>query len=765
LKRLLMLALLLFPCTALAEQWPGFIDMVADSTTSFAISSFPRQPYLTSWMEPTFRVNGIGPTLTRLGYDSLNAISGVPGGFWSNIIKHTNHRVEPWQRLNEVRLSLKNSDDRIAVFAGYYDTHHAVNPKPKPNPWLGSPNVTFVGNPDSTNGNCPAPNICWDTSAIRIDNLTNRPLTGVVVACDIANVHYGVGGAHPNWGTNTIPVGGTLIVAQTAGNGGSIENFDGSDDTNKAGCFGCDTLLCQDSIRTTVPVVKITIDGITTKYFDTGQTLNTGGVDAAGCPWLGGPFPQTRYDESRSWVQIFTTPPAQIANPTKLLLSGSSYSPLTPTASLCGSSGLYDWRWNPTPSLIHQNGFTWDIVSINKAGDSLSLWKSILEFNGCMTVTLKLTGWIDGGYGPVDGLGNGEGNISNDGRFLAVYHPSTRRVEVIDLPNWGGPPYQVFPGKTLTDNPCPLPGGDCTIDNISMSQLGNFIDVKYTGAAPYGNAHRILAFTKPTPTKAGKISFKTYTTASEVCTPYVGLESYGFAYPLLNADLAVGDDGITEYLVGVRDCSTSDPAIGHIARVQLSNNATTFITNGTNEAIARHVSCRNIDRAGWAYVTYANDPNKVYSDEIVSIKIDGASAFHVQRWADTHTKDVAGIDSQARAVPSWDGKRVVFTSNWNLNCSTTCGNYTNPIAYVIDARSGGGCSPLPAPKMRRNIREAPAAAEFGLLVTSRIIDVQGRTVTGRPGRGVYWRIDTYKNAKVVVRVLDGVDTDRKVYLK
>src|SRR5262249_54226548 len=59
----------------------------------------------------------------------------------------------------------------IAVYAGYYDTHHA-NAQPKPNPWQGSPNVMFIGQPDSSGGG-------WDSSAVRVDNLTGATLTGV----------------------------------------------------------------------------------------------------------------------------------------------------------------------------------------------------------------------------------------------------------------------------------------------------------------------------------------------------------------------------------------------------------------------------------------------------------------------------------------------------------------------------------------------------------------------------------------------------------
>jgi hypothetical protein len=80
------------------------------------------------------------------------------------------------------------------------------------------------------------------------------------------------------------------VVAQTA-----YGNFDGSD-LNPAGCYGCNTKLCQTSVSSTVPVVHVTVGGKTWDYADTGQVLNTHGVDSAGCPDTG-----QRNDESIGW--------------------------------------------------------------------------------------------------------------------------------------------------------------------------------------------------------------------------------------------------------------------------------------------------------------------------------------------------------------------------------------------------------------------------------------------------------------------------------
>jgi len=185
---------------------------------------------------------------------------------------------------------------KIAVYVGYYDTHHATNPKPKPDPWMGSPGVVFVGVPDDSKNN-------FDSSCLRLDNLTTGSLGNVVVTADLGSHHYAL------WGTNTIPAGQKLILAQTA-----PQNFDGSD-TNPAGCYGCDPSLCLTERSSDIPVVHVSLGGPTADYRDVDQVLNTGGYDGGGCPYLGGPLPQTRYDESHPWEQVYSNTPLMVAAP------------------------------------------------------------------------------------------------------------------------------------------------------------------------------------------------------------------------------------------------------------------------------------------------------------------------------------------------------------------------------------------------------------------------------------------------------------------
>lgn len=173
---------------------------------------------------------------------------------------------------------------QAAVYAGYYDTHHA-NTQPKPSPWMGSPNAVFVGTPDSSSGG-------WDSAGVRIDNLSGSSLPFVSVTVSIGTHSFAL------WNTTSLPAGETLILAQTA-----FENFDGSD-TNPAGCYGCSATTCTTEVQSTIPVVHVTIDGVTTNYPDPQQTLNTHGVDSAGCPYTG-----TRNDESEAWQQLTGSSP------------------------------------------------------------------------------------------------------------------------------------------------------------------------------------------------------------------------------------------------------------------------------------------------------------------------------------------------------------------------------------------------------------------------------------------------------------------------
>ncbi len=122
-------------------------------------------------------------------------------------------------------------------------------------------------------------------------------------------------------------------------------------------------------------------------------------------------------------------------------------------------------------------------------------------------------------------------------------------------------------------------------------------------------------------------------------------------------DLTVDENG-DDVAVGV---SKSQPDDGRVIKRRLSDGKLTVLTAG---GYASHTSTRNVNRPGWAYVTYQHrGPTwPPYWDEVVAVKLDGS--LTVERIAHLHTKKTDYL-TEAHAVPSPDGNRVLWASDWD----------------------------------------------------------------------------------------------------
>lgn len=177
----------------------------------------------------------------------------------------------------------------VQVFVGYADSLRPdkVN---FPTPWEGSPGVIYEG--------CsPSSSCVFDAGAARVVNNTSSPVTVNSVI-----LHFSSGCTYDIWPHDVaLPVGGQLIVTQTtsgADNGCSPGN--GHMDSSDIGPGGVGwSGNCSQSGM--IPEVDVTIDGTTTAFNDSGQVLNTGGVDGASCPPLNG-------NESTQWTLIGSQP-------------------------------------------------------------------------------------------------------------------------------------------------------------------------------------------------------------------------------------------------------------------------------------------------------------------------------------------------------------------------------------------------------------------------------------------------------------------------
>ena len=154
------------------------------------------------------------------------------------------------------------------VFVGYADTLRP-NVATFPTPFDTGPGITNLGDPSSAT---------LDSGTVRLTNTTGVTETVNSVVVTVGPDTFDL------WPHN-IPLGSFDQLVFDQNNG---ENFDTSDFPG---------ITCTpDGI---IPRVDVTVDGTLTSYFDTGQVLNTGGIDPASCG--GG-------NESQQWVSIGSPP-------------------------------------------------------------------------------------------------------------------------------------------------------------------------------------------------------------------------------------------------------------------------------------------------------------------------------------------------------------------------------------------------------------------------------------------------------------------------
>jgi hypothetical protein len=343
--------------------------------------------------------------------------------------------------------------------------------------------------------------------------------------------------------------------------------------------------------------------------------------------------------------------------PSVIFLDGASYQPL-----YAGCSAMYDYRWNPNPMRASQ------MINVDKTGTELS-WIDVRSCTKVRTWALPITADY--------GIGSGEGNVSFDGRYVVV--ANDEQLAVVDMDPQ--PPYAPYPnrriGPVFTLPDCDF-GEDveCRIGNISISPSGKYVDVKYSGRDSTRDAHRIFAVDPVTlevrPHRMEDTSLR--------CGSFVA-RADGWIYPLKHADMGLDPfDQNEDIIVGGRSCPGS--TLGRIIKVRLRDGKVTALTNPRGEASMQHVSLRNLFRQGWAYVGYYRTDGKINSDQIMAVKLDGS--LTVQSIAHKHSASDGCYRCESHPVPSPDGKRVLFASNWMQDCSGDCGPANEIKAYVVD---------------------------------------------------------------------------------
>ena len=311
-------------------------------------------------------------------------------------------------------------------------------------------------------------------------------------------------------------------------------------------------------------------------------------------------------------------------SPSQVFLDGQTY---LPKHLQCPNYSLYEDRWHPSPAHATER--------VNVREQEL-MWFDVVRCVKTRSWTLPFA---------VRGIGPSEGNLSFDGRWVALTDET--RMFVVDMEA-----SVVGPARDLRD--CGLIS--CTLDWVSVAPSGQYVVVTYQGAfvRVYDVAPATLALT-PRVLPAGALR----------CT---GTGEQGYVYDLGHADLTQNPfDGGEDVLVGQEHCGYRGEVVGGqlmggVVMVRLRDGAVTALTDPANEAYPHHISTRNTARLGWAYVGYYPASGKRFDDEMVAVKLDGSGV--VERYAHQHSAFAGCYRCESHAVPSPDGRRVLWASNW-----------------------------------------------------------------------------------------------------
>jgi hypothetical protein len=303
-----------------------------------------------------------------------------------------------------------------------------------------------------------------------------------------------------------------------------------------------------------------------------------------------------------------------------LFLDGETYQPVFTRGGVLGET-----RWHPTQP---------DVMNYLTPGCQVGRWN---VRSNTKTAVMTLTGYKNCQLGPW------EGNFSHDGNSAAVQ--ATRSSDSRKV---------AFAANLATKTKGPdidlARNGVSFADWVGISPKGRYIVAN--GAVSGGTA---IGGYKDN-TKVFTIDGRTQ---GDPWREYGVPSHYDMTLDVAGNEVAVG-------------VAKTGPHAGKVIMRRLKDGGITVLSKG---GYATHTSTRS-DRV-WAYVSHEN-ADTPYKGEVFAAELKSAGT--VARLAHLRAK-VTDYDTYPIAVPSPDGKRVIFASNWNSSTG-------RPVqAYVVDFRS------------------------------------------------------------------------------
>ena len=292
-------------------------------------------------------------------------------------------------------------------------------------------------------------------------------------------------------------------------------------------------------------------------------------------------------------------------------------------------SSLYPCYWsNTNPDLI------W---SFNENGD---IKKHFISTNTTQVVG-TITNALGNSYECVK-LGPGEGNIDKNDHYVALVGKDGLDMDVIiyDLQNLQTVVRRKFAG-------CWQNGGNNFphyVDWVSVSQSGNYVVIMWD--------HNNTSQTNPY-IENGQSHFgvEVYNTMDmQYQTRIIHYGNHG--------DLGYDTDG-NEVLVQFYGVQQNG-----LYMYKLNGSGSTTIIQNPDFGIDGHISCRNINRPGWAYITLADAEQ---SGQIVAVKLDQTGTVE---YFGHHFSSNTSYEQSPMATASPNGDKICFKSDFGTGPNT-----------------------------------------------------------------------------------------------
>lgn len=258
-------------------------------------------------------------------------------------------------------------------------------------------------------------------------------------------------------------------------------------------------------------------------------------------------------------------------------------------------------------------------------------------------------------------LGPGEGNIDKNDHYVALVGKKNNGAGSFDLDVIV---FDLQTNQIVTTRNFPNGWSDGSnsapkyVDWVSVSQSGNFV---------------VIMWNHSTATDNGVNQY------IENGNLHYGVEVYNtLNMQFQNRIIRYGNHGDLGYAVDGNEVLVQfygQYGGGKLYMHKLNGSGSTVLTTNPDFGVYGHVSCRNINRPGWAYITHSLDAQ---TGQIVAVKLDNSGI--VEHFGH-HFSSGTSYEQAAMAVASPNGDEICFKSDFGT------GPNTNPsVAYSFIAK-------------------------------------------------------------------------------